>query len=135
MVKSDNSMNGICMSASHCSEKGGIQDGNCASGFGVCCMFLVSECGSTVYRNCTYVTNPGYPSNYGITSQTTCEYEISGDESICQIRLDFNTLDIADPTTAGACSTDAFDAVGPSGKNPPRICGTASGQHSKIHLL
>ena len=65
-----------------------------------------------------------------MTSQTTCEYEVSGDESVCQIRLDFDTFDIADPTTAGACSTDYFDAVGSTGRNPPRICGSASGQHS-----
>ena len=43
--------------------------------------FSVSECGSTIYRNCTYISNPGYPSTYGVTAQTTCEYVISGDES------------------------------------------------------
>ena len=95
--------------------------------------YSVSECGSTVERNCTYISNPGYPSNYGVTTQTTCEYEIEGDDSICQIRLDFDTFDIADPANTGACNTDFFDAVGGSGSNPPRICGTSTGQHSNDH--
>ena len=49
---------------------------------------------------------------------------------ICQIRLDFDTFDIADPATTGACNTDYFDAVGGTGSNPPRICGSSTGQHS-----
>ena len=45
--------------------------------------------------------------------------------------MDFDDFDIADPTSAGACSTDYFDAEGQSGVNPPRVCGNLKGQHSK----
>merc|ERR1711976_286938 len=55
---------GTCFSSTECSDKGGVADGNCASGFGVCCTFLVSDCGSTVSNNCTYIQNPSYPASY-----------------------------------------------------------------------
>ena len=38
-----------------CSERGGAASGTCAAGFGVCCVFLTSSCGSTVKENCTYI--------------------------------------------------------------------------------
>ena len=38
-----------------CSELGGSSAGSCASGFGVCCLFATSTCGSTVSHNCSYV--------------------------------------------------------------------------------
>ena len=47
-------------------------------------------------------------------------------------RLDFDNFNIAQPNDNGACNTDTFDAVGQSGKNPPRVCGTLTGQHSKF---
>ena len=40
--------------------------------------------------------NPGYPSTY--SSAGTCEWRISKcRDDICQIRLDFQTMEIADP--------------------------------------
>ena len=48
------------MTATECAGKsssGASADGNCASGFGVCCVFTV-KCGSnanTVANNCTYI--------------------------------------------------------------------------------
>merc|ERR1719348_2531883 len=56
--------NGTCFTASECSSKGGSAMGNCAAGFGVCCVFSVSASGSTVSTNCSYIVNPSYPSNY-----------------------------------------------------------------------
>ena len=38
-----------------CSERSGAASGTCAAGFGVCCVFLTSSCGSTVKENCTYI--------------------------------------------------------------------------------
>ena len=37
-------------------------------------------------------------------------------------------------TTAGAC-TASFSVTGDTGKNPPYICGTNTGYHSKIFRL
>ena len=71
-----------------------------------------------------------------------------------QIRLDFNTFVIAGPststystgqetggsltfgngnpvTTYTQCSTDTFSVTGTPGGNPPVICGTNTGYHSK----
>ena len=37
--QSDDKQLGTCLSASECGEiNGGTEDGNCASGFGVCCI-------------------------------------------------------------------------------------------------
>ena len=38
-AKSDTSMYGTCLTSSECSSKSGTSDGNCAAGFGVCCVF------------------------------------------------------------------------------------------------
>ena len=42
--------------------------------FGVCCVFMVSTCGSTISQNCSYIKNPGFPTAY--TSTTQCSYTI-----------------------------------------------------------
>ena len=36
----DPTMHGICFSSEECQAKSGSIDGNCAAGFGVCCMFV-----------------------------------------------------------------------------------------------
>ena len=43
--------------------------------FGVCCVFMVTACGSTISQNCSYIKNPGYPNAY--TDTTACSYTIS----------------------------------------------------------
>jgi len=117
---------GTCLSQTECSGKSGTVDGNCASGFGVCCTFLVSTCGSTVSENCTYVQNPSYPSSY--TTAGSCEYTVTPlSADICQLRLDFDNLDITE-TTAGAC-TDSFAVTSGSSRVYPTLCGTLTGQH------
>ena len=52
---SQGSRNGTCYTSEECDEKGGKAEGNCASGFGVCCVFLEKECGTTINQNCTYI--------------------------------------------------------------------------------
>ena len=39
-VQGDDTMKGTCHTAEECTEFGGISRGNCASGFGTCCVFL-----------------------------------------------------------------------------------------------
>ena len=46
------------------------------------------------------------------------------------MRLDFDNFDITE-TTAGVC-TDSFTIAGQSGQNPLDLCGTLTGQHSKL---
>ena len=38
---SDSSLTGTCLSSSECSDQSGTNDGQCAAGFGVCCVFQV----------------------------------------------------------------------------------------------
>ena len=33
----DSNVKGICMNSDECTTRGGTSDGNCASGFGICC--------------------------------------------------------------------------------------------------
>jgi len=121
---------GTCYSASECASKSGTADGNCASGFGVCCTFLKSACSSSVTNNCTYITNPSYPSAY--TTTTECAYTVTPISSdICSIRLDLDYFDIAEVATTGAC-TDTFAITSSSSLHYYNLCGTLTGQH--LHL-
>merc|ERR1712080_758467 len=63
---------GTCMTSSECTSNGGTSDGNCAAGFGVCCIISTSTC---------------TPSNTG-----TCIFTVSKvSADVCQLRLDFQT--------------------------------------------
>lgn len=126
---------GTCFTADECTSNGGNADGNCASGFGVCCTFTVSDCtGATISKNITYIQNKDYPSTY--TTSGTCSYTINRVKSdICQLRLDFDTLVLAEPTT-GECTnsnTDKLSLTSPTGFATPGsggLCGdNLSGQH------
>jgi len=129
-----NGSNGTCLSTAECSGvEGGFASGSCALGFGTCCVVSTSSCGGTVTRNITYVRNPGYPSGYSTAG--TCEWTIDKcQNNICQIRLDFETMEIADPevsaTTTGLCSSDSFQGFqAQTGADTPLICGLNTGQH------
>merc|ERR1712241_845325 len=125
-AKSDTTEYGTCYTASECSSLGGITDGNCAAGFGVCCIFSTSTRGTGITQNCTYIQNPSYPTTY--TTAGSCSHAITPVSSdICQIRLDFTNFDITE-TTAGVC-TDSFAMTGPSGQNPLNLCGTLTNSH------
>lgn len=122
---------GTCLSTSECSSASGTVDGNCAAGFGVCCVFKVSSCGSSLSKNCTYIQNPSYSSSYTVTTTTSCSYTLTPlSTEICQIRLDFDTFSTTIASTTGTC-TDSFKITGNTrGSNTtPNLCGTLSGQH------
>merc|ERR1711971_829098 len=125
-AKSDTTMYGTCYTVSECTSKGGTADGNCAAGFGACCTFTLSTCGSTVSQNITYIQNPSYPTGY--TTTGSCVYSVTPLSSeICQLRLDFDNFDIVE-TTTGTC-TDSLTIAGPTGRNPMDLCGTLTGLH------
>jgi len=133
---------GTCYSQAECSSNGGTAYGNCAAGFGVCCVVVTSTCGTTINKNCTYITNPNFPSSY--TTTGTCTFTVSKMSSdICQLRLDFATLEIVVSTasgTAGKCGStsggttisDALTVAGQTGRNPPVICGKSTGHHMYV---
>ncbi|XP_059078273.1 uncharacterized protein LOC131876800 [Tigriopus californicus] len=130
-------LRGTCMDSTSCSSKGGTASGNCAAGFGVCCLFIVNgacTAEQTIFQNCTYIRNDGYPAA-DTTASETCEYKFNRiSENLCQIRLDFETLKTEFDST-GACGTaaDAITVRSPFSNTdngfPPTVCGTLTGQH------
>merc|ERR1719458_1915390 len=118
---SSSSTYGTCYTSSECSAKGGSADGNCAAGFGVCCVISTST---------TYIRNPGYPSSYTPSSAGSCTFSISKvSDDVCQLRLDFQTFSgFVTSTTAGSCY-DTLAMAGQTGVDPPSICGTNTGYH------
>ena len=82
--------NGTCYSATECSDNGGKASGNCASGFGVCCLFVLSSTSKlTVKENNTYIQNPSFPSVYSETSALTYTINKCKASKLC-IWLDYS---------------------------------------------
>merc|ERR1719362_677338 len=143
-ICSGTSRNGTCYTAEECSTKGGTNDGTCASGFGVCCIFALS-CGGSASENQTYLVQSS------VTTLTSpCSYTICPCSSnICRIRFDFTTMVLSGavagsltiaPTAVGAagtlngpfigdCVDDQFSISGALGAGTPTICGTNTGYH------
>jgi len=137
----EDSLVGTCVTSSECTTMGGTSSGQCAAGFGVCCLITDDTCGSNVdvSNNNTYIRNPSYPSTYPTsTSAVTCSFKISKVNSdICQLRLDFQTLVLGQTAADGTC-TDSLDvtlsAESSVSTTNPSLCGTVSGQHMYLDL-
>lgn len=126
-------LTGVCKTSTECSSTG-TADGNCASGFGVCCITKTSTCGGSVSQNCSYIENPSYPSAYTTTGD--CSYTVTRcSTEICQVRLDFFkvVLQTAGSTTGSCATTYTTITPGSTGQTkfniPPALCGTLTGQH------
>merc|ERR550532_2745795 len=121
---------GTCFSSTECTNKAGKADGNCASGFGVCCVFTITTCGATVSNNCSYIQNPNYPSS---ESSGDCSFNISPlNADICQLRLDFDNFDITETAPITGACTDTFDVTSGSSRDYFALCGTLTGQHMYV---
>ncbi|KAG1699835.1 hypothetical protein GQR58_005417 [Nymphon striatum] len=129
-----NSISGTCYTAGECTSRGGSASGSCASGYGVCCTFVLTTCGNTSSENCTYFQNPGFPSTYNVAQ--TCTIFISKkDPNICQFKYDLLTFDITAPT-AGECTMDRFTISGQNTNSVfPALCGLNSGQTPPSNCL
>jgi hypothetical protein len=141
---SGGSQNGTCYTTEECSNRDGTADGECADGYGVCCIFKVG-CGTKTSENNTYFEATSLSS--GECTMTTCP----SNSNICQIRLDFDTFVVTGPSTettvafeqlngnalktgngkdaslASTCATDVFHVT--NAPNLPELCGTLSGEH------
>ena len=74
--------------------------------------------------------NPGYSGSYSTAGTCTWTFPKTSSD-ICRIRLEFEELTTAAPTTQGECSTDYFQATGAAtGNLSPRICGINTGEPS-----
>lgn len=122
--------NGTCYTQSECSSHAGTASGACASGFGVCCLFIVDSSGTITHNN-SYIQNPSYPSAYTGTSSFT--WTVSKcQKDVCALRFDFETFTTAGPTDSIDATTcvDTFKVTAsPSGDVTPVICGENTGSH------
>jgi len=137
----NNGRNGTCYTEKQCRDKGGVESGSCAGGFGVCCVFSIG-CGETTIENTTYVSTD--------TSSSECVYTICRcNEKVNLLRLDFTEFEIASPFECGGstatvtcttndgpkhgdCYYDSFTVSTPGSVTPPTICGYNTGQHMYV---
>lgn len=140
---------GTCYTTTECSDKSGTKSGNCASGFGVCCVFI-NKLSSTVAthtlsENRTWIRNTEYPSYATATTAQTLKYTVSKmNTDICQMRLDFTMFQIAGPGNTneqivGAsaythCTRDTLiitttEKSTQAVTDPGTICGSVTGEH------
>ncbi|XP_076312958.1 uncharacterized protein LOC143226194 [Tachypleus tridentatus] len=126
LCQTDDQLVGTCYTKWECKNLGGKERGSCASKFGVCCVFEVG-CGGGVQHNNSIILSPGYPSTF--TETRRCDITIKKLPNICQVRLDFVKMTLAQPSHT-VCVNDQFFA--PGFLNIPIICGENSGQHIYI---
>jgi len=135
-------MKGLCVTAEECDQRnGGSASGNCASGFGVCCLTVVSDATTMITDNMTYIQNDGFPSGVGSTGTVAAvqrAYRIEGAEGVQQIRLDFVNGVFKQPAAGAATGCTGLDVVSITSPSSTRIgvgslCGTLTGQHIYVH--
>jgi hypothetical protein len=137
--------NGTCFTSAECESAGGKKDGDCADGFGVCCVTILSSGGSTSL-------NQSYIVEAALATPSTNLYTICPcSDDVCRIRYDFTAFELNAPVThttvgtggaavagiyqanfgqsTGDCLTDQFSITGSSGTGSPILCGTGTGQH------
>merc|ERR1712086_83206 len=127
--------NGTCTTASECIDRSGSAKGNCAAGFGVCCVKIIDNDDNTdVTHNDTYLQNPDYPSSYGEEGSIT--YKVSKlDSGICYLRLDFELFDVISSAATACSANDHLEITGTgSGLDYPAICGNLQGQHMYVSI-
>merc|ERR1711979_33849 len=143
-------MNGICVTADECQNAG-----NCASGFGVCCLRTVEgNPGATITTALTYIQSPDFPAAVTALNNAAAPpavinraFNIQGGANVCQVRFDFITAQVNGPlagdgggNVAGDCTTDVISVTTPArgastaGIGIPELCGTLTGQHLYVDV-
>ncbi|XP_063837996.1 uncharacterized protein LOC135087083 [Ostrinia nubilalis] len=118
-------MNGTCLARRKCNNLNGTITGSCASRRGRCCI-VSRTCGSTSNVNNTYFTSPGYPAAYA--GGAACTITVNRcNSNICQLRIDFLDMVLAQPDGDGNCATDSITVTG-GNTVVPTLCGDNTGQ-------
>ncbi|XP_016987695.1 uncharacterized protein LOC108050494 [Drosophila rhopaloa] len=127
-VSNDGRRMGNCLNAYECRQKDGQARGECAMGFGVCCVFLAS-CNTTISNNITYIVSPEFPS-FMPSNFSGCSLRVKMmSDEISQVRIDFHHFTLGQPNRrTGVCEGDVFSIGGGPGGNFS-LCGQNSGQH------
>jgi len=140
---------GTCFTAAECTTKSGVATGNCASGFGVCCVAVVDSCSPYVQQNNSYLVNPGYPNGVSSSSCSatsrqesraaqTYEYAIQkATDDVVQLRFDFIKFEISEPSS-GDCTNDTITISGADAVTtkilPTNLCGVLTDQHVYVSV-
>ncbi|XP_031623668.1 uncharacterized protein LOC116340997 isoform X2 [Contarinia nasturtii] len=124
----DGLRSGVCMNKYDCHQKGGTAKGQCALGFGACCVFTAT-CDQEIKNNITYFISPNFPALMS-TNIKTCKLKIKMMSSdISQLRFDFHHFSIGQPNRqTGNCDGDIFSLFGGS-SGMFKLCGYNNGQH------
>jgi len=143
---------GICVTAEECSSSGDVTamaDGNCASGFGVCCMRRVEgNPNAAITSGLTYIQSPDFPGPVaalnpaaaaaGQPAAVNRAFNIMGGSNVCQIRFDFVVGQFMPPTAAGVCNQDMVNVITPQQTamevGAVALCGTLTGQHLIVDI-
>jgi len=128
MCPASNGDMGTCYTEAECTAKGGMGSGSCATGFGVCCVFKVTECDTTISEDNTYIESPGYP---GSAPVGMCMYNLAKCEpGICQYKITFEDFVISSPAM-GECNNDTLMFSGFDDPYnlivPEKLCGDLTG--------
>merc|ERR1719370_606278 len=134
------SRNGTCFTKAECENEGGTESGSCADGFGVCCILILSDGGTTSLNNSYLVQASSTALGVGSREYKVCPCS----SDICRIKFDFMMFNLHAPYTVAAgstpltastmlaigdCQIDTFSITSPSTAGSPLICGTNEGQH------
>jgi hypothetical protein len=84
----DGRRTGTCLNVYECRMQGGTSQGDCALGFGVCCVFTAT-CGGRIYNNISYFVSPEFPAIMP-NDMTNCNLQISlVHPDVSQLKLEF----------------------------------------------
>jgi len=142
-------MTGICVTAEECTNSGDIvatASGNCASGFGVCCLRSTEAENAAITQDVVHIQSAGFPSNEATLeatapapSVTTRAYTIMGGANICQIRLDIMSGTTLLAPTAGVCPASESITIATAEKTSVQngitgLCGALGDQHLYVDV-
>jgi len=140
-----NEMKGICVTAEECQNTGNtvaLASGNCASGFGVCCLRTIETSG-TVTEDLTHIQSVGFPTPVAALNAVPAvdapalAWNIMTDPSCCAVKFDILSAQLNDPAN-GVCADTL--TVTTSTKNPANgfvpgnLCGVLTGQHMFVDV-
>ena len=152
---------GVCLSPEKCgSRSGGKSKGQCAQGFGVCCVFIIMSDDNInlLDQKVVYLRNLAFPqaSTTNLvqtitlkpkdedTSQLLVEFlefqvycitKLESNEAFSQFQLDPGSMDPSSPSLGG-CDRHSLSVSSVDGPdvNVGELCGFNNGQHLYIHL-
>ncbi|KAK8761785.1 hypothetical protein V5799_026956 [Amblyomma americanum] len=123
---------GRCVSLPDCRFTRGTREGECADGFGVCCVYEARDSVATTLSNNSYFVQPRYPRPYagGVNVSLT----VLLPSFTCQLRLELEEFRLL-PPVAGRCVNDSLRVfVNGSDSYVPELCGHNAGQHVVLHF-